>query len=509
MKISKPISTVSLFAIVLFFPFCDAPGMIGPGMEGPGMEGPGMIGPGMEGTDWKVFNGRGYSIRHPSGWSVTETSDNRILIESTQGRYTLTSVMLPNVRPDNLSPHMVQTCTGTRIDIRSFQRVNPFSMQASADRGDTYETSAIMYQPAQNGITLMCATIVASKADFDAFAETAAKVVESMIPAAPQQESTAAAVQKTVSDWNTVPMVPKRDPEEGSFTVNIPRGWSFQGGTGRAHILETRQWYISSSPDGEITIIYGDVDVPRFMESDPMGMVSQGQWYNTDFSGSYFVWPYQHGLAFARQRAETLFSSYSGFKIDKENQLDLTDQIRQEYRQYIPDVQNLTSGISSFTFTHNGKKFSGAYWATTIRFPEYASWAMINSMRIIAAAGREEEALNLAMKMIPSMDPQWEQQQNAGAMRNQQIMTQSFAETNRIMRESYESRVASSERGTRDFIDGIWGTQRLQDPSTGRRYEMQHGSLSYWLHNDATVVGTDSYSNPHPSHFRQLLRVRN
>lgn len=228
MKIPKLVSTVSLFAFVLFFPFCDAPGMIAPGMEAPGMEGPGMEGPGMEGTDWKVFNGRGYSIQHPSGWSVTETSDNRILIESTQGRYTLTSVMLPNVRPDNLSPHMVQTCTGTRIDIRRFQRVNPFSMQASADWGDTYETSAIMYHPAQNGITLMCATMVVSKPAFDTFAETAAKVVESMKPAAPQRqpdapqrETTDPAVQRSVSDWNTVPMVSKRDPEEVSGILTI------------------------------------------------------------------------------------------------------------------------------------------------------------------------------------------------------------------------------------------------------------------------------------------------
>ena len=107
------------------------------------------------------------------------------------------------------------------------------------------------------------------------------------------------------------------------------------------------------------------------------------------------------------------------------------------------------------------------------------------------------------------MDQQWLRRQNEGAMQNQRIMASSFAETNRIMRESYENRIASSERGTRDFVDAIWGTQRLQDPSTGQRYEMQHGSLSYWLHNDGSVVGTDSYNNPHPSHFTELMRVRN
>lgn len=459
---------------------------------------------------WQEHFGRGYALRHPAGWRVSETDDNRILIESGEGRYTLAAVALPNVRPDNLSPHMVQSCTGTRIDVRNFQRVTPFSMRAAADWGDTYETSAIMYQPAGNGITLMCATIVAGKSQFEAFAGTAARVVESMKQVTPARAAGGPATVGGDQDWTSAPRVQQRDPEEGSYTVSIPQGWSFRGGTGRVHVLETRQWFITSSPDGEITIIYGDVDVPRFVERDPLGMSPAGQWHTTQFSGNYFIWPYQHGLQFARERAQNLFGSYPDFAVDDEHQIDMTQSVRDAYAQSNPAMAyGTTSGLSAFTFSHEGKQFAGAYWATTTRLPDMGAWSLTQAVRIIATPDRIEEAVKLTMTMMPVPDPQWQQQQNAGAMRNQRVMTESFAETNRTMRESYESRIASSERGTRDFIDGVWGTQRLQDPATGRRYEMQHGSLSYWLHDDGTVVGTDTYDNPHPSHFRELLQVGN
>ncbi|NLY59716.1 MAG: hypothetical protein GX071_14445, partial [Gammaproteobacteria bacterium] len=296
-----------------------------------------------------------------------------------------------------------------------------------------------------------------------------------------------------------------------SYTVSIPQGWSFQGGTGRVHVLETRQWFIASSPDGEITIIYGDVDVPRFIEQDPFGMSPPGNWYTTQFAGNFFIWPYQQGLEFAKERVQNHFASYTGFEIDEDNQLDLTQSTRQALLQVNPAIaQNTTSGLSAFKFTHEGKEFAGAYWANTTRYPESGVWSMIQAIRIIATPDRVDEAVNLASTMIPATDPRWQRQQDAGAMRNQRIMSESFAATNRIMRESYESRIASSERGTRDFVDGIWGTQRLQDPATGQRYEMQHGSLSYWLHDDGkTVVGADTYNNPDPSHLRELLQVRN
>ncbi len=468
---------------------------------------------GAKGSDvasWREYAGRGYVIRHPADWRVSETEDNRILIESALGRYLLTTVMLPGVRADNLSPHMVQNCTGTRIDIRKFQAVNPFSMQASEQRGDAYETSAIMVQPASNGLTMMCATVVSSPSRFEAFTKVAAEVVASMKPANAQQARATSASPRGKTDWRTVSMRSRRDPEEGSYTVNIPEGWSFQGGTGRVHVLETRQWFIASSPDGEITIIYGDIDVPRFVERDPMGMLPQGQWYTTQFSGNFFIWPYQHGLEFARERAQNLFGTYSGFKLDQEHQMDMTQVVRDAHlRSASALAQSVTSGLSAFTFRHEGRALSGAYWATTARYADSGGWGLVQAVRIVSSAERVEEALSLAMKMMPVLDPQWQQQQMAGAMRNQRIMTDSFDQTSRMIRESYESRVAASERGTRDFVDGIWGTQRLQDPATGQRYEMQHGSLSYWLHDGGTVVGVETHQNPHPSHFRELLQIRN
>ncbi len=456
--------------------------------------------------DWKVFEGRGYTLSHPDDWRVSETEDHRIRFESEAGSFSMTSVNLPGVQANQLTPALIQACTGSSIDPSAYRQASPFSMNASREQGGRIETAAVQFQQAGGGLALMCAATSAEADEYEYFAETVGEVLATLKPASSASGPARTNAPSRV-DWTQVPLEYHRDPEEGAFTVGIPRGWSFKGGTGRAHILETRQWFLTSSPDGEIHIIMGDVDVPRFIERDPFGMASEGQWYTTQFSGSFLIMRFQHGLDFAKQRVQQLFGNYPDFKY--EEQTDVTRQYQQAFGQYGgANPQNLTAGMSGFSFSHEGRKMAGVYVAVTMRYPEFGNWGLTLAQRIITTEDRIEESVAILKRIDYQIDQRWQQQQDAGAMASRRVMTEHYAETNRMMRESYERRSASSDRIQRNFVDAIWEVQRLEDPTSGKRYEMQYGSMSYWIDNNETRVGIDGYDNPNPLYFRELLKVR-
>jgi hypothetical protein len=58
-----------------------------------------------------------------------------------------------------------------------------------------------------------------------------------------------------------------RDPKEGAFTAEIPKGWSAQGGTSRPSLSQVWQRLEVTSPDGAITMYVGD-DFPAYREPD-------------------------------------------------------------------------------------------------------------------------------------------------------------------------------------------------------------------------------------------------
>jgi hypothetical protein len=58
--------------------------------------------------------------------------------------------------------------------------------------------------------------------------------------------------------------VPFSDSVEHAFSVDVPQGWSQDGGTFRASVLDSRQTILVRSPHDEMAVMLGDAGVPSF-----------------------------------------------------------------------------------------------------------------------------------------------------------------------------------------------------------------------------------------------------
>ena len=61
-----------------------------------------------------------------------------------------------------------------------------------------------------------------------------------------------------------------RDPNEGAFTVSVPRGWTVTGGLRRASQIDPRAAVDLRSPDGVMHVFLGDFSIGTFEVPDPV-----------------------------------------------------------------------------------------------------------------------------------------------------------------------------------------------------------------------------------------------
>ena len=88
------------------------------------------------------------------------------------------------------------------------------------------------------------------------------------------------------------------DPAEHAFTMQVPAGWRVQGGTIRKNPIEIPMGVTATSPDGGITIFYGDPNVPIYsVPARIMGMggLRPGMTYNMGQGVTTVIEPYMDG----------------------------------------------------------------------------------------------------------------------------------------------------------------------------------------------------------------------
>ena len=61
---------------------------------------------------------------------------------------------------------------------------------------------------------------------------------------------------------SNLPYVNWSDSKDNAFSLEVPKGWTTDGGTFRASVLETRQMVLVRSPHDEMAVLQGDAGVP-------------------------------------------------------------------------------------------------------------------------------------------------------------------------------------------------------------------------------------------------------
>ena len=150
-------------------------------------------------------------------------------------------------------------------------------------------------------------------------------------------------------------------------------------------------------------------------------------------------------------------------------------------------------GTNSFYYAH-GISASDSYYETAKKHliyglanlqPNPQAIAMFNQ-REQQKAGQRSMAFNNRMR------------NNEIAFQNRQATHRDMVNSvNRSSMETWRNTSGSSDRMQQMTVEGIHGTQTMQDPNTGNRYQVEHGYDHYYMNGDNQYIGTnDHFYNP-------------
>jgi hypothetical protein len=275
-----------------------------------------------------------------------------------------------------------------------------------------------------------------------------------------------------------------REPTEGAYAVEVPSGWKATGSVVRRSVMDARMWVKVTSPDGDISIVSGDAEVPMFVHpTPPMRSIGlrEGQWY-TAGGNSSLIKRYRPGKLFAAEYVQSkIAQKCSNLRIVSQND-------RHDWEEALrpPLGVRLDFGEVTFTCEMGGRPIRG-YWLAGTSFSgnesTYNTWSVMSNEGFLAEVGKESLALAVLHRMEATFqgDPRWAAEQ--------QHVTLQAAEQNQ---RQYRERMAQIEKTYRDY-DRMWGESTrksveqignrvtLVDPQTGDRYEAADGHNYYWV----------------------------
>ena len=111
--------------------------------------------------------------------------------------------------------------------------------------------------------------------------------------------ATAAPPTKPDAQWQRY-----TDPVEHAFAIDIPAGWKVSGGSRRMNALEIRVGVTAVSPDGSVTLFYGDLDVPVYTPPTQMLAMAglrEGMIYSPGQGVQMRIKRYLNGQAYANE----------------------------------------------------------------------------------------------------------------------------------------------------------------------------------------------------------------
>lgn len=316
------------------------------------------------------------------------------------------------------------------------------------------------------------------------------------------------------SGWTTF-----RDPDQGSFTVEVPAGWKVEGGMVRPRPIDARPWMRTISPDGLVAAFIGDGQIPGY--TMPNGQLTAlgfgpGRWYNGSLVAQYIP---------ARKFAEKYAIKYL-----KPHATDI--QVVEAYDH--PDVAravNGTVGASKseavsikITANKGGMPLVGYYLCCTKATVGYGTgmWWVTKIAGIVCPAQMDRAGLELIMHMLQTfqIDPQWgnESIKTAGQVsRNYRAASQQLSNSimsrywsqqaaNESIHNAYWNRQASQDRAANRYSDAFRGVENVRDPNTGTNYQVQYGPDRHWIDNLGNYQATDA--NTDLGHqWRQLMTI--
>ena len=309
-----------------------------------------------------------------------------------------------------------------------------------------------------------------------------------------------------------------RDPAEGAFTLDVPKGWNVAGGLARLAPLDVRVGVRLTSSSLDAAVLIGDSSIPTYVEMNETlaaGGFQEGQNYSPGYGINERIMRYVPGLDYARLYMRELANrnECSGLsEISARVRPDTVAALNRINAQFgaVGANVHIDAGEISFSCRMGGKLFDGYVFAATneIRTGLTAIWQVPYLYVATAPPSSIVVAQTVLRHVVASFqqDSTWTAKQSQLTSDSARIARAAATSVADSISSSYWARSAAEDQISQQRSDAILGRTNTVDPATGDRFKVESGSDYYWIDHSGNVVGTTTSAAP-STDFRSLVTL--
>lgn len=320
--------------------------------------------------------------------------------------------------------------------------------------------------------------------------------------------------EKPVTDHASFKLIAYTDPNENAFSVKFPEGWSSRASLERFH-GQVRNCGVSTSPDGNTRIFFGDPSIPMFSLPVPEFGFTEGM----QFSPANIVMNYVPSEKFFTDYARMAFGKHKDFRIisvEPNNKLkDTYDEQSQKL-----GIQSTASASSvNFEYTENNKNYTGVINGVTVNMGSIW-YADLNGFTSLPSKKQETSELLQQVTSSFTTNPAWRENENQMAMQrstqqhNQRMndlnanaqahqrRMQDLQSTYDANNNAWKDRQASSDIQHRKTIDMIRGEEQVTNGMQSGKVEAGYNHYYVNPHTNQ-YFGTNSQPQSVPEDYSE------
>lgn len=301
------------------------------------------------------------------------------------------------------------------------------------------------------------------------------------------------------------------DPKEQAFTVDVPRGWTVNGGMFRFGYSDARAMVVMQSPDGKIEIQLGDSRVPVY--AAPVRFHSQeGQVYDLGEQAQLIISKYRTGPEFAALYSQTRFEGECRNPQPDSSTAQFTVA---DYQPLDGSPKQSSSGQISYRCDSNGQpRVAFAYvktadygnlWVVPAIISFYATPDQVSTARSIlnhcVQSFKVSQAWLQYKNQLDAEGLAYQRMRQQGRIREIEQQESQFVAKMQAMKDqanAFENHMAQERGQFQQMDDVINGVTETRDPITGQTRQVWTGTQdNYWVNGVGQVV--NSHSNPNPN----------
>ncbi|HEY0078876.1 MAG TPA: hypothetical protein VGB73_09550 [Pyrinomonadaceae bacterium] len=372
------------------------------------------------------------------------------------------------------------------------------------------ETTALWWANTPRGATVFFYAVAGQPASYQSLEPVFARVLGSFrVTHVNQQQAGAMGGGDPLASMQFQRWV---DPTENAFSIEAPAGWRVSGGIKRERMIGRRSEFVAQSPDGQVTVRSGDVNVPDTYIEPSQTIMSLGYREGQMYSGGIPIYRFMPAVVFATNYVQMNVGRNCG-NLQWLAQRDRPDYVQQLARQgFLVQGNHYTAGEVAFTCQAGGQPYVGYLFVETYAAPDMGvatMWYLKAIYGFLASANRAKEGDAVLQRAIGSfqLNPQWWAAQRQGEARTAEDLRRYNEFSYNLQKQMQNERWASWDRIAEQRGDVLSGQTRVVDPQTGQAYKAQSGSNYYWIDPTRNVIAGTNLPYQPTWDFREMVQT--